>query len=72
MLAFQMTEDVEPPSVAMSYVSDAGRVVIQLRSDRFGQSVVLQQILLDAIVEHAYDPRRSVSGKFHGRIITLL
>lgn len=44
---------------------------MNLRSDRFGQSVVVQQIPLDAISEHFYDPIRSVSGKFQGRIIAL-
>ena len=35
----------------MSYVSDTVQSVIQLRNTCFGQSVVLQQILLDAIDE---------------------
>jgi hypothetical protein len=59
------------PGVAMGYVSDAGQIEIQLRNDRCGQHVLLQQIPLDAIAERLYDRFRSVSGKFHGRIIAL-
>ena len=46
-------------------------VELKLRSVSFGQSIVVQQIPLDAIDEHFYDPSRSVSSKFQGRIITL-
>ena len=45
---------------------------LQLRRVGFGQSIVVQQIPLDAIDEHTYDPNRSVSGKIQGRVITLL
>ena len=58
-------------SVAMGYVNEVESDIIQLRSERFGQSVMVQWIPLDAIVEHTYDQNRSVGAKFHGRIITL-
>ena len=64
-------ERSQPPSVAMGYVIESVQSLLKLRSDQFGQSVVVQQIPLDAIVEHAYDPTRSVGSKFQGRIITL-
>ena len=55
----------------MGYVSDAGGNLIELRNERIGQSIAVQQILLDAIDERLYDPTRSVSAKIQGRIITL-
>ena len=56
----------------MGYVNHASRRFSELRGDQFGQSVVDQQIPLDAIVERFYHQHRSVGSKFHGRIITLL
>ena len=53
-------------SVATSYVGDAVGTKLDLRSERFGQAIVSQQIPLDAIFEEAYDPLRSVSSKFQG------
>ena len=60
-----------PQSVATGYVADMQRDLQQLRNGRFGQSIVQQQIPLDAIAERFYDRTHWVSGKFQGRITTL-
>ncbi len=46
--------------------------MVELRRAQFGQSIVLQQIPLDAFDQDAYDPRRSVSRSIQGRINALL
>ena len=60
-----------PRSVATGYVADTHRELQQLRNGRFGQTIVHQQIPLDAFAERFYDRTHWVSGKFQGRIITL-
>lgn len=60
-----------PQSVATGYVADMQKDFLQLREERFGQTVAQQQIPLDAIAERFYDRTHWVSGKFQGRNITL-
>ena len=68
----QIRQKKSPPqSVATGYVADMQRDLQQLRNGRFGQTIVHQQIPLDAIAERFYDRTHWVSGKFQGRITTL-
>lgn len=58
------------PGVANGYVNETPISLLKLRNGQFEQTIVQQQIPLDAIAERFYDRTNWVSGKFQGRNTT--